>query len=511
MSKVDVIVVGAGCAGLSSACTLKTKGYKVLLLDEHNSIGGLSNSITKGRFEFEPLFHALYFNENKDSLFSLKELFNTLGIEDKIEFSKVHSLGKVISKDENGENIEYKLPLGIDNYINSIEKYVPSSKESLKVFFDLALECREALRYIINTDKIDYDYIKQKYNNFYQIGNLTLKEVLDRINVPLKAQEILSSYWFYLGSFEHNVSFVQYAVLLYEVLNNGLMIPKNRNYDIIYALLNRYLELGGKIRYNSKVTNLILEDGKCVGVKLYDGTIYKAKKVIVNSNIKDVYNNLLDSSLVPSEALRAVNTRELGPSSLTVHLGLNRTVSELGLDSFTYLIYNSLDSLTEEKRMKKIISSNLLATVLNKANSDASVDGTCILSLSTLFFDECFENIIDQSNYYNITNGIASSLIDAFEKSTNIKIREYIEEIEIKTSLNTFGYINNSYANLYGFKLEGLDNLLPRLLNKDNEYYIPGLFICGGFNGDIYECDSAYYNGYKEALRAIDEMRGENK
>ena len=88
-------------------------------------------------------------------------------------------------------------------------------------------------------------------------------------------------------------------------------------------------------------------------------------------------------------------------------------------------------------------------------------------------------------------------------------MREYIEEVEIKTSLNTLGYINNSYANLYGFKLEGLDNLLPRLLNKDNEYYIPGLFICGGFNGDIYGCDSAYYNGFNEALRVINELGGD--
>ena len=80
MSKVDVIVVGAGCAGVVAACTLKTKGYNVLLLDEHNSIGGLSSSITKGRFEFEPLFHALYYNNPKGTLFSLDELFNILGV-----------------------------------------------------------------------------------------------------------------------------------------------------------------------------------------------------------------------------------------------------------------------------------------------------------------------------------------------------------------------------------------------------------------------------------------------
>lgn len=509
MSKVDVIVVGAGCAGVVAACTLKSKGYKVLLLDEHNSIGGLSNSITKGRFEFEPLFHALYYSNSKDTIFSLDELFKILGIEEKIEFAKVRSLGKVIAKDDNNEHVEYTLPLGIENYIEKVLKYVPSSKESVRSFFDLAYECREALKYIIKTEDIDYDYIKEKYNNFYQIGNATLKEVLDMIKMPDKAQKIISAYWFYLGSFEHNISFVQYAILLYEMINNGIMIPKNRNYDIIYSLLNRYLELGGIIKYNSKVTKVLLDNGVAVGVKLYDGTIYKAKKVIVNSNMKDVYNNLLDNTLVPSEALKALNVRELGPSSLTVHLGLNRTVEELGLDNYIYLIYNSLDSLKEEERMKKIISSNLLVTVLNKANSEASKDGTCILSLSTLFFDECFEKIIDQSNYYNITNGIANSLIDAFEKNTNIKIREYIEEVEIKTSLNTFGYINNSYANLYGFKLEGLDNLLPRLLNEKNEHYIPGLFICGGFNGDIYGCDSAYYNGYNEALKVIKELGGE--
>ena len=512
MSKYDVVIVGAGCAGLVSALTLKELGYRVLLLDEHNSVGGLSNSITKGRFEFEPLFHALYLNNSNDSLFSLDKLLKKLGIEEKIDFSLVPELTEVltINKQDNNSGKDYLLPFGIEDFKKKCNEYVPGCEESIQKFFDLAFECREALKYILDAQgNIDYDLIKENYENFYKISNLTMSQVLDMINMPIPAQEIINSYWFYLGSSETEVSFVQYAVFLYEIVNSGLMIPKNRNYDITFAILNKYLELGGIINYNSKVTNVIVKNGQVRGVKLYDGTIYEANRVIVNSNMKYVYSNLIEPDLIPSAALKALNVREMGPTSLTVYLGLNRSANELGLKNYSYLIYNSLDSDVEESRMKKINNCNQLALVLNNANSDSSPDGTCILSLSTLFFEECFENSIDQENYYSVTSEIASDLIDTFEKTVGVSIREFIEEVEIRTSLNTFGYVNNTYSNLYGFKLEGLDNLLPRLLNDNNEQFISGLEICGGFNGDIYGIDSAYYNGFHTAILVNNSIKGD--
>ena len=52
MAKWDVIVIGAGNGGLSSAVTFAKEGKKVLILEKHNVPGGYATSFKRGRFEF---------------------------------------------------------------------------------------------------------------------------------------------------------------------------------------------------------------------------------------------------------------------------------------------------------------------------------------------------------------------------------------------------------------------------------------------------------------------------
>ena len=49
--KFDAVIIGAGNGGLVAAAQLAIKGKKVLLLEQHNIIGGFSTSFVRGRFE----------------------------------------------------------------------------------------------------------------------------------------------------------------------------------------------------------------------------------------------------------------------------------------------------------------------------------------------------------------------------------------------------------------------------------------------------------------------------
>ena len=59
MSDYDVVVVGAGNGGLTSALRLAQSGLRVLLLERHNIPGGCATSFRRGRFEFEVALHQL--------------------------------------------------------------------------------------------------------------------------------------------------------------------------------------------------------------------------------------------------------------------------------------------------------------------------------------------------------------------------------------------------------------------------------------------------------------------
>ena len=59
MPKYDIVVVGAGNAGMSAALQCQLAGKKTLLIEKHNLPGGAATSFVRGRFEIEPSLHEL--------------------------------------------------------------------------------------------------------------------------------------------------------------------------------------------------------------------------------------------------------------------------------------------------------------------------------------------------------------------------------------------------------------------------------------------------------------------
>ena len=150
--------------------------------------------------------------------------------------------------------------------------------------------------------------------------------------------------------------------------------------------------------------------------------------------------------------------------------------------------------------MKEMGWRNIFAVVPNIVDKDASPEGTSIISLNTLFFDDSFSEYTDRKNYERDINEIAQRMIDTYQKFTKINIVNYIEEIDIISPLDNAVSTNSLDGNVFGFRLNSLDNYLPRELNKENERYIKGLETCGGFDGDFYGYNSNVYSGLMSAL-----------
>lgn len=487
--KYDSIVVGTGISGIVKAVCLLHEGEKVLLLDEHNRVGGSSRSTIKGRFEFGSSLHDLYLN-NKSDAYTINRILEKCGIESELEFSNLPYLCRVLTDD-----VDVTLPFGVDAYIEKLESIVPGSKETLEVFFKLALECKEALDFIYkNIDHVDYEYLKNEYNNFTRVANNSVSRVMDIIGVPLKTQEIINAMWLLFGVSETELSFVTYGVFLYNALSNGLCVVNGGNYEVALSLVNHFLELGGELKLNCQVDRILVDDGKINGVRDSNGKNYYANKVIVNSSEIHVYGKLLETE-VPREALRSVNKREVGGREFRVRLGLNRSALELGLDNYMYFLYDSLDSDVEYKKMNDASTTNQVVSVINNADRNASVDGTCIVNLSTVYFGDSFTRLMGNGDIVLQEEEIAKSLIARFEECVHVNISDFIEEIEICSPFNHSCSSGIYDGATYGFSLKGLDDCLPRMLNKGNEKYILGLEVVSGFDGDAFHYVSSYAIG----------------
>lgn len=504
MNKYDAIVVGAGNGGLIAACRLQKSGKKTLLIEKHNIPGGFATSFIRGRFEFEGSLHELCDYGDEEHPGNVYKLFQELGITD-LEMLPVPDAYRVYDK---STKKDYTMPFGLDAFTDKMEEYVPGSRESIQIFFALAKETKEALAYLSEAKgKPDTKVLQSKYGNFMRIAAHDVHTVLNAIYMPKKAQEILTTYWVYLGSPSKKFSFVHFAVMVLNYIDLKAYIPKNRSHDISITLANKFLELGGEIRYSTEVTKILTENHAVVGVEVTNKDTFYADHIIFNGNPNNVYAYMLPKEEIPASELKLTNVRELGARGVNIFLGLNQSAKEIGLNDYTYFVYDSLDSNAEFERMKNLNEANSVTICLNNAIPDASPEGTCILMMTSLYFSDCFTKTVTKDNYYALKDSIAENLIANFEEVTGIRIKEYIEEIEIATPLTYAHYTNAPEGTIYGYQADGYDNLMPRLMNMYTESSIKGLRFCGGSSLRLSGYSSAYLSGDTAAALTLMDMK----
>ncbi len=495
MDKFDCVVIGAGNAGLVAALTLQERGKKVLLLEKELGPGGLSSSFVRGRFEFDTNVFPFNGMGTFDNPGNIYELFERLGIRNKVEFEEKKECFHLIDQET---NMEYTLPFGVENFIEKMEEYVPNSKDAMTTFFGLCDDIKEAFYYRKEQKgTLDEKDLYQKYPNFVQLAPYKVDVVLEKIKMPKKAIEILSSFWIYLGSPISHLSFVSFALLVDSYVRYGIDIPKFTSFEVSRVLEQEFLNHGGKVRYLSKVKEILVEDHQVVGVKTEED-VFETSHVICNISPRMVYGSNIEKESVPIQCFQLENERILGPKEITVYLGLNETVEELGLTHSTYLISNHLDSKEEYKKMHEVFNRFVLANVIPKKD-------TTILVLSGFIFGDGFEKMLKKGNYFEIKEELAESLISTFESFSHLSIRDTIEEIEIATPVTFARYTGHPNGSIYGYLAKGYDNLLPKIFSEEEELRISGLRFCGCYGASLSDSASTYLNGEEVALKTLGE------
>ena len=494
MDSYDAIIYGSDISTLVSALYLAKNKKKVLLVDNKKRVGDYDNHLYLRRFEIEDNIDSLVFDINNKKI-GIGKVLNELGIEQ--DFVSNKEILHVISS---SKNIDYTIPVGIENFVKKIESYIPGSTKYLKTFFLLALECDEAMNYIIkNNGNYEYKDMKKRYPNFVKVVGRNVSNVLDYLSIPIDIQEVINIFWIYFNCSETEVSFIDYAIFVYQFISYNNQIPKEGMEVFITKLLKKYLEYKGDYINNVTINKIITLDKEINGVLIND-KIYYTKNFITSVNPSYIYNELVDKNDLDRNALKLCNKRLLTGRRFTIYLGLNRSVKELGIDSYKYLINHSLDSDVEYKRMTSINHDTCIVTVPDML-FEREDDGTSSMIFNTSFMGDVFFRSIDQDNYETAKEDIANNLIVAFETKTGIKISDYIEEIKVFTPLDyEIKYGDSTWG---GYKLKGADSSIYRYLNRGNEEFIKGLKICGKY-GIFGGLDNGLIlSGYYEALRVL--------
>ncbi|MCI7740842.1 MAG: NAD(P)-binding protein [Clostridiales bacterium] len=496
MPKFDAVVIGAGNGGLAAACRLAKAGKKTLLIEQHNLPGGVASSFRRGRFEFETALHELCeFGSAENPGGCRQTIVDEFGLD--INWYMVPDNFRVITTARDGSPIDATLPCGRENFVNKMEEYVPGCRKSVEAFFDLGTETLAAGKYMTASGgHPDSKLMQEKYPNFLRTAAYPVNRVLKALKMPDKAQDIMNTYWGYLGVDADHLSFMQYVNMVCLYVNHGAWIPEKTSNQLTTGLLERFRAMGGTAWFNCRAEEILFDAEEHVnGLRTTSG-IVDTRYIICNANPSMVYANMVPQNILPDRERKLAAARRYSARMFVVYMGLNKSAEELGLKDYSYFLPQSADSVKEYESLKRIETNKYnIALCYNVVNPKASPEGTCIVSLTTTYMEDCWSEI-DPKDYVKTKNKVASDMIDWFEEKTGIIIRPYIEEFEVATPWTFCRYASVPQGAAYGYELRDWDNMMPRMMMVREEYPLKGLRFCGaasirgdGFNSAIFSGD----------------------
>lgn len=469
MRDCDAVVIGAGNAGLTAAATLQRAGVSTLLIERHNVPGGCATSFRRGRFEFETALHQLSGLGHEGQAFSLRGLFDALGVSDRIEFVEEHDLYRAVVPGV----VDLTLPADLEGAINAIEEGFPGNGDRARKFFDLV---RQVAMWQVAAMRMPAEQIDPV---LFRQGLRPTKEVFDEYFDDAGLKHALGAYWGYLGQPPEKLPFQDMATLLFAYLEYKPWHIRGGSQAMSAAIFDAFIAAGGQALFNTEVEQILVRDGHVAGVRLDDGQEIATRDVVSNSSLPATYE-MLEGIAVPEAVSKDLGTRRIGVSAFVLHMGLNATPAELGFTTSTSFVNANTDDLATYESWRTLQPARgICLTSYDVAPIGFAPSGTTHVSLLTLQYASAWEGL-DPADYHRTKFAYAQTLLDLSETVVP-DIRDAIEEIDVATPMTMMHYLGHPGGAIYGYDQDATENWLFR--TNERRPQVPGLHLAGSWTG----------------------------
>ena len=470
MPDYDVVVIGAGNAGLTSALTLAKSGARVLLLERHNIPGGCATSFIRGRFEFEVSLHQLSGIGSEQKPGPLRMLLGELGILDKVELVEMKDLYRLVIPGK----IDLTLKAERGAVVDTLKERFPNEGPSIERFFDFLYKF--AAEMVGVAFARDPAASREKYPLFFKYALKPTQQVLDEYLKDPLLKSIITTYWSYLGLPPSLLPFADFAVMLWAYIEFKPYHIKGGSQALSNAILDSFLQAGGTVRFNCAARRISAPGGKVKGVGTEDGEEISCTHVLSNASTLLTYTDMIGAENLPKESFRTFAGKTLGPSGFTVFLGFDCEPADLGISATTNFISRQPDPEVSFSCWRTLDAPDGVAlSCYDVSDPDFSPPGSCQAALVTLQYAEPWLSL-PPSKYPEVKYRIARDMIN-LAGEVFPKITRHLEEVEVSTPLTHMRYLGHPGGAIYGFDQYAKDSYFF----EDRRSPVQGLYFAGSW------------------------------
>ncbi|RYG79507.1 phytoene desaturase, partial [bacterium] len=280
------LVIGAGFGGLAAAVRLGALGYAVEILERGDQAGGRARVFREGGFSFDAgptVITAPFLFEDLWALCGKK-------LSDDVDLRPVFPFYRI--RFDDGTSFEYSGdPAGMRDEVRKLspgdvegyERYVAMSERIFNVGFERLAHVPFASW--TSMARIAPEMMKlESYRSVYGLVSKFVKD--DRLRMVLSFHPLL------VGGNPFTTTSI-YSLIPYLERKWGVHFPMGGTGALVRGLLGLVEGQGGSIRYGATVEEILVEDGRAVGVRLASGERLRSEIVVSNADSAWTYKHLL--------------------------------------------------------------------------------------------------------------------------------------------------------------------------------------------------------------------------
>lgn len=320
----DAIVVGAGMGGLVAATQLAIRGAHVLLLEKYIIPGGSSGFYRRDGYTFDVGSSVMFGCGDKGSINLITR--------------SLAAVGRKMELVPDPTTVHYHMPNGLsvrvhrdyEAFIYELISIFPHEAAGIRNFYGKCWKVFNALNSLELKSLEEPLYL---FGQFFKnpISCLTLAYYLpqnagDIARKYIKDPELLSfidAECFIVSTVDAcHTPMINASMVMCDRHYGGINYPIGGVGGIAQQLADGLVEHGGELLYKANVKQILLKDGKAIGVKLSNGQEIFAKKVVSNATRWDTFEKLLSVDQIPKEERNFQKCYQKAPSFLSIHMGI---------------------------------------------------------------------------------------------------------------------------------------------------------------------------------------------